>query len=127
MTPNAGNLSSVSPYTGFDRVVVGNGSQLPISFTGNGTISTPSSFFSLNNVLIVPNLSTNLLSVRKFTSDNKCSIEFDSCGFSIKDIKTKKTLLRCNSLRPLYSFSSFIGDVASKAFVAVRLSLVLCH
>nr|XP_016498969.1 PREDICTED: uncharacterized protein LOC107817626 isoform X2 [Nicotiana tabacum] len=37
MTPNPGNVSSVLPYNGTDRVVVGNGTQLPISYTGHGS------------------------------------------------------------------------------------------
>ncbi|OIT08252.1 hypothetical protein A4A49_63255, partial [Nicotiana attenuata] len=127
-TPSATNLSSVSPYNGNDRVIVGNGAQLTISYTGHGNHSTPSSNFSLKDVLIVPNLSTNLLSVRKFIKDNKCSIEFDDFGFSIKDFKTKKTLLRCNSTGPLYSLSSSFGDgAASTAFPASHASPTLWH
>ncbi|WMV51038.1 hypothetical protein MTR67_044423 [Solanum verrucosum] len=33
MTPNPSHLSSVQPYNGNDRVMVGNGNQLPISYT----------------------------------------------------------------------------------------------
>ncbi|OIT36271.1 hypothetical protein A4A49_63595, partial [Nicotiana attenuata] len=89
MTPTTSNLSSIQPYNGNDSVMVGNSNQLPISYTGNGNISTHSSTFSLKNILVVPTLSCNLLSVRKFTSDNNCSIDFDAFGFSIKDYKTK--------------------------------------
>ncbi|OIT38380.1 hypothetical protein A4A49_61898 [Nicotiana attenuata] len=124
MTPNPGNVSSVLPYNGSDRVAVGNGTQLPISYTGHGTISTPSNTFYLKNVLIVPDLSSNLLSVRKFTLDNNCSIEFDGFGFSVKDFKTKQILLRCNSQGPLYSMSSRAHAVY-QAFAAVRLSHLL--
>ncbi|OIT27847.1 hypothetical protein A4A49_56909, partial [Nicotiana attenuata] len=127
MTPNPGNVSSVLPYNGTDRVVVGNGTQLPISYTGHGTIFTPSNLFSLKNILIVPNLSSNLLSVRKFTTDNNCTIEFDPFGFFIKDIKTKKILLRCNSQGPLYSLSSLSYGAVHRAFAAVRRSPNLWH
>uniref|UniRef100_A0A1S3XNS2 Uncharacterized protein n=1 Tax=Nicotiana tabacum TaxID=4097 RepID=A0A1S3XNS2_TOBAC len=103
MTPNASNLSSITPYNGSDRVVVGNGTQLPISYTGHGIFFTSDSLFSLRDILVVPHLSTNLLSVRKFVSDNNCSMEFDPFGFSIKELKTKKPLIRCNSSGPLYA------------------------
>lgn len=106
MTPTAANLSSVTPYQGNDQVIVGNGTQLHISFTDHVILSTPSSKFSLNNVLIVPTFSANLLSVRKFVSENNCTIEFDSFGFYIKDFKTRKTRLSCNSHGPLYYGSS---------------------
>lgn len=69
------------------RVIVGDGSSMPISRSDNTLLSTPScSPFLLNNVLIVPSLVRNLLSVRKFTRGNSCSIEFYSSGFSVKDL-----------------------------------------
>ena len=55
-------------------IVVGNGSLLPV--TSTGTVSLPGPF-SLNNVLVLPSLIKNLISVRQFTSDNNCSVEFD--------------------------------------------------
>nr|XP_009785398.1 PREDICTED: uncharacterized protein LOC104233667 [Nicotiana sylvestris]XP_016514486.1 PREDICTED: uncharacterized protein LOC107831248 [Nicotiana tabacum] len=128
MTPTTSNLSSIQPYNGNDSVMVGNGNQLPISYTGNGNFSTHSFTFSLKNILVVPTLSCNLLSVRKFTSDNNCSIDFDAFGFSIKDYKTKRILLRCNSLGPLYSFSpSTPGIAAHQAFVVSYASPTLWH
>lgn len=52
----------------------------------------PLQFFSLKDVLIIPNLSTNLLSIQKFVKVNKCSIEFDDFDFSMKDFNTNKIL-----------------------------------
>jgi hypothetical protein len=50
----------------------------------------------------------NLLSIRKFTRDNFCSIEFDAFGFSVKDLKTRRVILRCNSEGDLYTFPGSI-------------------
>ncbi|PZU03064.1 MAG: hypothetical protein DI619_04830 [Francisella sp.] len=36
----------------------------------------------LRDVLVAPALIKNLISVRQFTRDNSCSIEFDAFGFS---------------------------------------------
>lgn len=119
MTPNMSNLSSVTPYNGSDRVVVGNGTQLPISYTGHGILSTSNSRFSLRDILLVPQLSTNLLSVRKFVTDNSCSMNFDPFGFSIKDLMTKKLLLCCNSPGPLYAISSHFGNSAKTSHSAL--------
>ena len=58
---------------------------------------------SLQNVLVAPNIIKNLISVRRFTNDNWCSVEFDPFGFSIKDLNTKRTLLRSDSSGELYS------------------------
>jgi hypothetical protein len=85
-------------------VVVGDGNSLSVTGQGNSFLSTPSSNFALNNVLIVPSIIRNLLSVRQFTRDNNCSVEFDALGFSIKDPRTSRVMLRCNSSGDLYTF-----------------------
>ncbi|GJV74135.1 ribonuclease H-like domain-containing protein [Tanacetum coccineum] len=41
-------------------------------------------------------------SVAHFTRDNKCTIEFDEFGFSVKDFLTRHILLRCDSSSDLY-------------------------
>nr|XP_016495549.1 PREDICTED: uncharacterized protein LOC107814621 [Nicotiana tabacum] len=84
MTPNASNLSFITPYNSSDSVVMGNGTQFHISYIGYSIFSTSDSLFSLRDILVVPYLSTNLRSIRKFVSDNNCSMEFDPFGFSIK-------------------------------------------
>jgi hypothetical protein len=45
----------------------------------------------------------NLLSIRQFTADNSCSIEFDSSGLTVKDSASRRPLLRCDSPEPLYT------------------------
>jgi hypothetical protein len=69
-------------------ITVGNGASLLVTHCGSSALRTDSSTFHLNNVLVVPSLIHNLLSVRQFTLDNSCSIEFDAFGFSVKDIRT---------------------------------------
>jgi histone deacetylase 1/2 len=61
---------------------------------------TPS--LRLNNVLVSPKLIKNLISVRQFTIDNNCSVEFDPFGCSVKDLLTRTEIARCNSPGPLY-------------------------
>jgi hypothetical protein len=69
---------------------VGNGATLPVIGTGYSLIPGP---FHLNNVLVAPDIIQNLLSVRQFTSDNLVSVEFDPLGVSVKDLRTRNTLL----------------------------------
>ncbi|GKC06877.1 ribonuclease H-like domain-containing protein [Tanacetum coccineum] len=38
----------------------------------------------------------------QFTRDNKCSVEFDEFGFSVKDFLTRHILLKCDSSGDLY-------------------------
>ena len=44
----------------------------------------------------------NLISVRQFTTDNNCSIEFDPASCSVKDLLSKRLIVRCNNSGPLY-------------------------
>ena len=73
MTPDISHLDQASNYTGKDRVVFGNGASLPI--THIGTIS-PTPSLGLLDVLVVPRLTKNLLSISKLTSDFSLAITF---------------------------------------------------
>lgn len=68
-------------------------------------MSAANTTFHLNNVLDAPALVRNLLSVRQFTHDNSCSIEFDTLGFSVKDLQMGRVILRCNSGEDLYTIT----------------------
>jgi hypothetical protein len=59
--------------------------------------------FYLNDVRVAPDLVQNLLSVRRFTTDNSCSMEFDPFGLSVKDFATRCVLARYDSTGPLYT------------------------
>ena len=99
MTSNPGNLSHILPSnSSYPHVIIGNGHALPITRVGHTTLSTPNHTFYLNNVLVTPDLIKNLISTRKFTTDNFVSVEFDPFGLSVKDFRTKNVIVRCNSL-----------------------------
>jgi len=105
MSSNDGILFSRLPHLP-SFITVGNGSSIPICSRGTSTLSLADHTFKLNNVLVAPQLVRNLLSVRQFTRDNNCSIEFDALGFSVKDPKTRTVILRCNSDGDLYTIPS---------------------
>lgn len=92
------NLSLHTPYDGTDDIVIRDGTGLHISHTGFTSLPSPSRSFHLQNVLCVPNMTRNLISIAKFCSTNHASIEFFSSHFSVKDLQTKEVLLigRCN-------------------------------
>ena len=73
MTPDLSHLDQASNYTGKGRVVVENDASLPITHTG--TIS-PIPSLELLDVLVVPRLTKNLLSISKLTSDFSLAITF---------------------------------------------------
>ena len=101
-TPDAGILTSSHPPPPScpSSIIVGNGSALPVTSVGDSVF--PGSF-RLHNVLVAPNIVHNLLSVRQFTVDNSCSIEFDPFGLSVKDLTSRRLLARCDSVGPLYT------------------------
>jgi hypothetical protein len=82
-------------------IIVGNGTSLPVVSTGS-TLMGP---IHLNNVLVSPSIIKNLVSVCQFTIDNNCSVEFDPAGFSVKDLRTRSVIARCNSSDDLYPLS----------------------
>ena len=100
-------ISPMSPSynNSLPLITVGNGSNLPATAIGNSSISTTSRSLILRNVLLCPRILKNLVSVRQFTKDNSCSVEFDPFGFLIKDLQTRAPIIRCNSIGPLYSIT----------------------
>jgi hypothetical protein len=106
---NHGNLTSLSPSTSSSRILVGNGSSIPVSCTGSSTIATSSHPLHLHDLLVAPKLIENLLSIHQLTRDNLISVEFDPRGFSIKDLHTKVEILRCNSDGDLYPLAALVA------------------
>jgi hypothetical protein len=72
----------------------GNGSSLLVTLVGDTTLPGP---FYLNIVLVTPDIIQNLLSVRRFSTGNWCSIEFDNFGLSMKDLSTRNMITRCDT------------------------------
>ncbi|GJR87249.1 ribonuclease H-like domain-containing protein [Tanacetum coccineum] len=106
LNSNATNLSTLFNSCMYPSVLVGDGKSIPVTNTGHNTLPTPYRPLHLNNVLITPNIVKNLISVRQFVRDNKCTIEFDEFGFSVKDYWTRQILLRCDSTGDLYHVTS---------------------
>jgi len=108
ITSDLANLNlKAEEYTGSDQLRVGNGIGLSIHHIGNAQLSTPTLPFTLYNVLHVPHITKNLLSVHQFTKATNTYFEFHPFHFLVKDRATGKTLLRGRSDRGLYSFPSF--------------------
>jgi len=78
-------LSSYFKLSRNNKIIVGNGQSIPIYSLGSTQIAAPHPPIVLNNILHAPNLIKNLVSVRKFTTNNKVSIEFDPFGFFVKN------------------------------------------
>ena len=72
VTANFNNPAFPKPYNGADHFTMGNGRNLPITHVGNVTIPSSNSPLTLNNVLIVPSIASNIASVHKICHDNHC-------------------------------------------------------
>ena len=96
MASSSSMLSSSFPHTP-SRIVVGDGTTFATTHTSHTTIPTSASPISLRNVLVSPHLIRNLISVKALARDNHLNVEFDDFGFSVKDRRTKRVILRCNS------------------------------
>jgi hypothetical protein len=101
-TSDAGNLTSVCPphINDSSSIIVGNESSLSVTSVDDMTLP---GLFYLNNILVTPDIIQNLLSLRRFTTDNWCSMEFDPFGLSVKDLSTRNMITRCDSSGLLYT------------------------
>ena len=83
-TPDPGILSSVHPPSSHpSSIMVANDSCLPVTSVG---ATGAHGSFRLPDILVAPSMVHNLLSIRRFTADNSCSVEFDSSGLTVKDL-----------------------------------------
>ncbi|KAH9736625.1 retrovirus-related pol polyprotein from transposon RE1 [Citrus sinensis] len=77
VTQDPGIFVHCSAYFGNDKLHVGNGMGLAIESIGSAVIQTLfTSYLYLNNILLVPAITKNLLSISKLLADNNAFIEF---------------------------------------------------
>jgi hypothetical protein len=88
MVNDAGILTTSHPPSSShpSSIIVGDGNLLPVTSVGSHSFSNTGRPLVLSNVLVSPNIIKNLISVRHFTTDNNCSIEFDPSGLCVKDL-----------------------------------------
>jgi hypothetical protein len=128
-TPSVGNISTPHSLNSSNpsSIIIGNGSSLSVTSVGDLVLPGP---FYLNNILLAPDMVQSLLSVRRFTTDNWCSIEFDLFGLSVKDLSTRDVIVRLNSTGPLYtlrlsgSTTPSVGAMAALAATPHALAAV---
>ncbi|KAF7824348.1 Retrovirus-related Pol polyprotein from transposon TNT 1-94 [Senna tora] len=111
VTSDASNLMNGVEYTSAEQLHMGNGKGLLISNIGQSLVKSsfqPNLSLVLNNLLHVPSITKNLVSVSKFAKDNSVFFEFHSDACYVKSQATKATLLK-GSIRPdgLYYFTDF--------------------
>ena len=107
ITNDLAQVPTARDYHGTDHVngVVG-GTGLHISKVGHSYIRTPHQTFKLSNTLYCPNATTNVISINRFTTDNKCSLTLSPTSYHVQGMQTGKNLLQGPSRNGFYPFSS---------------------
>ncbi|KAE8733447.1 Protein SCO1-like protein 1 [Hibiscus syriacus] len=124
--------SLVQQYWGSSNIFIGNGASIPVESVGNTLISSQSQALLLTNILHVPKITKNLLSVSKLARDNNVFLEFYANDCLFRDEVTGNVLLRVKQNGGLYSFelasdkSQFEGQ-ASANIVATSEAYDLWH
>lgn len=94
-------------------IIVGNGHTIPISGYSHTSLPNPNPPLSLKNVLHAPKIIKNLISVRKFISDNCVTVEFDPFVFFVKDFQTRRRIMKCDSQGDLYPLTTTKNNQAT--------------
>uniref|UniRef100_A0A803PHM7 Retrovirus-related Pol polyprotein from transposon TNT 1-94-like beta-barrel domain-containing protein n=1 Tax=Cannabis sativa TaxID=3483 RepID=A0A803PHM7_CANSA len=107
VTSEAANLNQKNKYNGKDSLIVGDGNKLSIKHIGSGFMPTDDgSSLVLKEMLHVPSITKNLVSISKLTVDNNVTVEFSSDDCCVKDNQTKKKVLQGKLKEGLYQFDS---------------------
>ncbi|CAA7035663.1 unnamed protein product [Microthlaspi erraticum] len=131
LTTDLNNLSLHQPYHGGEEVTIADGSALHISHTGSSKLLTPSRSLALKDVLCVPDLKKNLISVYRLCNANSVSVEFFPASFQVKDLSTGPDCSKAGlemsytsgrrPLHPIYLALSAATKVPSqKVFIAFK-------
>ena len=128
VTPDLAAMDNPEAYYGDDALHVGNGKGLPILHIGSSKVYSPQKTFSLNNILHVPEITNNLLSVQKICHGNDVFFEFHASYFVVKDESTHTTLLTGPSKHGLYPINlPQLKSINKVSFSAVRASPTIWH
>ncbi|KAH9711302.1 retrovirus-related pol polyprotein from transposon RE1 [Citrus sinensis] len=110
LTNDLNNLNISEPYEGNEKLIIGNGYGLTISRIGNTHLAVGNHKLLLKNLLFVPHITKNLLSISKLTSDNSLIIEFCGNTCFLKDKKKRTVLLEGVAMKGLYKLKLEPGN-----------------
>lgn len=99
-------LTDVNKYNGTDSIIIGDGSSLPIIGIGNSSIKQKNKILPLHDVLLVPSLKKNLLSISQLTSQFPVNCEFSNNNFCVKERATGHSLITGKRKGNLYVVSN---------------------
>ena len=108
LTNDMNNMHIAEPFASIYKLVVGNGTSLSITHLGHATLkmldcNTKASFIlNLNNILLVPQITKNLISISQLTKDNNLVVEFTDKFCFVKDKVKNLIILQGKANKGLY-------------------------
>lgn len=132
VTPDAHHLTQGAPFSGSEQVHIGNGQGLNITSVGSSQFLSPSFpnvTLTLNDLLVVPSITKNLVLVSRFAKDNNVYFEFHPSYCCVKCQVYDRVLLKGNlGSDGLYSFQQlYFLPSTSKAVKSSSLSHPAIH
>lgn len=100
-TNNGANISLFHLFhLATPTIFVSNGSILRVILADDSILSRSS---YLNNILLILDIISSLISIRRFTTNSSCFMEFDPFGVFVKNLTTQNMIIRFNSFDPVYT------------------------
>jgi len=97
VTGDARNLQQLTPFEGHDQIYIGNSQGLRICSSGSSSFPSPTQphmSLTLHNLLHVPTITKNLISVSQFRKDNNVYFHFIANACLVKSQETDAILLQ---------------------------------
>lgn len=110
VTHDSNRFQEIAEHDGKSKLTIGNGDNLKILATGSTTLCTHKKPLKLHEVLYVPKITKNLLSVSRLASDNNIFVEFHATKCFVKDKATGMVLLEGKIEDGLYQLSSMSSN-----------------
>ncbi|KAJ0572915.1 putative RNA-directed DNA polymerase [Helianthus annuus] len=107
MTADASIIFDAIPYTGSEKVVVGDGKTLSVSHIGSSLLHLSDHTLLLRHVLVVPGLAKNLLSITQLVIEHPIVVMFSHLGLHIQTLTGQLFHHTRGSLHQLYSLAAF--------------------
>ena len=136
MTNSSLQFKTYTPCPSNRKILVADGSLTTVAGLGDIQITSQ---LTLKNVLHVPKLSTNLLSIQKLTHDLNCVVIFYPTHCEFQDQNTGKMIGRAKEKAGLYyletenqvpkmvSLCHFYLPVIKRLFCSTIIDLVILH
>jgi GAG-pre-integrase domain len=127
VTGDFNNLSSFYAYPGSNTLQISNSISFPIQSFGSSSLSLNSTTLHLNEVLVVPHFTKNLISLSRLLLDNPyLTIEFSFNTCIFKDLHTKNQIHRLSSSNGLFTISLGLSP-PPQAYVGSRVFADIWH